>query len=1324
MIDQEELEVRQMFLEEAQEYVDTMDDGLVGIDPQSSTFRQQMDMVLRAAHSLKGAAGIMQYQELSGTAHRLEDSLKVIRTNHPEIDITAERLLLNGVGLIREIILINRQGQNIDKIWLGNQNQKIFEPLETYLSNAESLTVEDVPEVEIDIAALMFEQEIDGMLNDLEAKLDSSNLAEELQNLASQLNDFGEMLELPNFVQLNNKISQRIQTSNPDQICELAVSALLTWRRSQALVISGNKADIPSELDEPNFDDGNISDLVSLDYEEFNLTEDSELDIETINFEEDPTEIGDLGLDILLSLNLETTEQYRFSDREEQFDDVLLDASLNIEDYEESLYQEAELELSNPSSGNEPNSQDSQDALELDDLFDFGTDQEAIALQIPKLTPELTIESSISVKSLPPNSKSIDNPFSQFDEIENVLDSFNPFEDSWDELEEDIQDIFSSDSSDELLVEISLTDELFDEINAFADLTPLASPLAIFRDAEISSIVLDNIYDDFENDSEELIPKQVTQDTVSDLFDDLFRSSEYHPNLEATTEISNNILKNDSPREFEQLQSQQTPQDTISELFYDFFNSPISTSPLATEDISTSKTLNKTTVNDLFDSFLEDSDFLQETPQTFFYEPDSKDNRIENFPKDLFSDFSSEALGKNLSRYIKESTESKVEISLPDTLEDLKEDLEFSGDVPESIPTVVSDLVTAYVKDTSIRLPISRLEQLHDLSGEMIVGHNSLDLQIRQLRQLLKSLNDRIHTLEDANSHLSIVYDRMTTESITKSSKTKTEVISFAEFDSLELDSYSDLYSLSQSVSEAIVQLQEVVEDVDLSLNETEQNATSLTHNFRQLQTAIKETKMRPLMDIVGRFRRAIRALNLQHNKDVELILNGADLLIEQGILDVINDPLNHLLRNAFDHGIEDKNIRLLQGKNPQGRIEITATQKDGKILVTIADDGGGIDPEKIKTKAERSPSLFRLTSDQVASMNTEQLIELIFEPGFTTNDKVTSLSGRGVGMDVVRTNLKQIDAKIHTQTQLGVGTTFTIAIPFTLSTLRIVIAEINQMLLGIPTESIQTVIPDPSSGFKEFAEFYEWQDQTIRIFPLHNQLHRPQSDRHLEDKPPSATKSILVIKQDQNIWGIYVNGCWGEQEVTLRQPVGKIPLPKIYRGCAIAANRQSIPILDLQVLGENLVRDIDQNSSPSSPKNIITSSPNQTGANSILVVDDSINVRRYLALLLKKAGFKVEQAKDGEEAIAKLREGLLVNVVLSDVEMPRLDGYGLLSQIKSEPQLQYLPVVMLTSRSGDKHRDLAISLGAAEYFTKPFTEDELMQCLKKLAMTSIPNIL
>jgi chemosensory pili system protein ChpA (sensor histidine kinase/response regulator) len=248
------------------------------------------------------------------------------------------------------------------------------------------------------------------------------------------------------------------------------------------------------------------------------------------------------------------------------------------------------------------------------------------------------------------------------------------------------------------------------------------------------------------------------------------------------------------------------------------------------------------------------------------------------------------------------------------------------------------------------------------------------------------------------------------------------------------MDRYSDLHLLSMEVMETIVQIQEVTSDIGLSLEDTDSTARELNQTAKQLQTNLTRIRMRPLSDLVGRFSRALRDLSLQYGKLVELKVLGKGTLIDRSILEALSDPLMHLVRNAFDHGIEDPATRQAQGKPAQAVIEIKAAHRGNQTIITVSDDGNGINLNKIRARAEA----MGLDAGLLAAASEDELLSLIFEPGFSTADQVTALSGRGVGMDVVRNNLKQIRGDIRVDTQPGRGTTFTLTVPFTLSVARV----------------------------------------------------------------------------------------------------------------------------------------------------------------------------------------------------------------------------------------------------------------------------------------------
>nr|WP_239651366.1 Hpt domain-containing protein [Neosynechococcus sphagnicola] len=308
-------------------------------------------------------------------------------------------------------------------------------------------------------------------------------------------------------------------------------------------------------------------------------------------------------------------------------------------------------------------------------------------------------------------------------------------------------------------------------------------------------------------------------------------------------------------------------------------------------------------------------------------------------------------------------------------------------------------------EDNTVRIPVRRLDELNDLFGELTIERNALNLHLGRLRNLIGMLSQRVSTLEQSNIRLRTAYDlkavsiRPATRSVTERASHRLPVTAArgstlfstsssdtADFDLLELDRYSDLHLVSQEVMETIVQVQEVTSDIDISLKDTDQTASDLNRTAKQLQTSLTQARMRPLSDLVGRFPRALRDLCLQYGKSVELKIHGAATLIDRTILEALGDPLMHLLRNAFDHGIEDAAIRRSQGKSEVGFIEIRATYRGNQTLITLSDDGGGINLEKLRARALQ----FGYTPDVLEAASDQDILDLIFEPGFSTAEQVT----------------------------------------------------------------------------------------------------------------------------------------------------------------------------------------------------------------------------------------------------------------------------------------------------------------------------------------------
>ncbi len=632
--------------------------------------------------------------------------------------------------------------------------------------------------------------------------------------------------------------------------------------------------------------------------------------------------------------------------------------------------------------------------------------------------------------------------------------------------------------------------------------------------------------------------------------------------------------------------------------------------------------------------------------------------------------------------------------------------------------------------EATIRVPVEQLRQINTLFGTLILDRNGVNLRLGQFQELMTLLRQRMNDLEGFNLELRRWYDKASMEGLVPanqpSSLTTPATIDPAQldsgFDALEMDQYSELHLMAQSQMETIVKLQEVINDINLTYQDMQQASNNLNLTSRSLQTRITRTQMRPFEDIVGRFPRVMRDYALKYGKPVNLKIEGEQTLFERYALDILADPINHLLRNAFDHGIETPEVREAAGKPREGTITIQASQRGNRAIVTMRDDGGGINLDKIRQKIRQHG----IPEAQIQALAEPQLLDMIFDAGFSTAEKVTELSGRGVGMDVVKSNLRKVQGDITVSTEFGQGTTFTIGIPLSLSIFRVMLLESNGFTFAVPLNAVQEILPFAAIAVTDSPDgaAITWQDQPI---PLHNPEQHwqfaPGAKLHeLSGNPMINHPLIVVLRANDRVYGIQVKRFWAEQEVAVRPIASPLPLPAGFSGVTTLGDGRIVPLLDpIALLDWDQTPPAAINNQATTDASIdahddsrdIATDKHQT--KTILVVDDSIHARRYLALSLEKAGYAVEQARDGREAVDQLLGGLQVQAVICDVEMPRLDGYGVLSEIKTLPQFRRLPIAMLTSRSNEKHRKLAMNLGATAYFSKPYNEQELLQTLATL---------
>jgi chemosensory pili system protein ChpA (sensor histidine kinase/response regulator) len=684
-----------------------------------------------------------------------------------------------------------------------------------------------------------------------------------------------------------------------------------------------------------------------------------------------------------------------------------------------------------------------------------------------------------------------------------------------------------------------------------------------------------------------------------------------------------------------------------------------------------------------------------------------------------------------------------------DDLDDLLKDAEEKmGGVPSvkvarsSVPQIRrTNRPTRGFSEQTMRVPVKHLDNLSNLVGELVVNRNSLEQDQERLRQSLDNLLYQVQQLSDVGQRMQDLYERSLLESSLLAGRQgyrsnpfqanfrAVEVVendstpsNNVEYDPLEMDRFTSFHSLSQEMIELIVRVRESSSDIEFIVDETEQ----VTRMFRQVTTQLQEgltrSRMVPFAQTADRLPRAVRDISMKVGKQAELIIEGRETLIDKMILEQLYDPMTHLVNNAITHGIESPEVRRTAGKPSSGRIVIRAFHQGNQTILSVSDDGAGIDVERVKAKAVEK----RLISQTEArSLSRLDVYDILFHPGFSTKDQADDYSGRGVGMDVVRTSLSEIRGVINIDSTPGKGTIFTIRLPLTLSISKALCCISDRARIAFPMDGVEDMLDLPKERLQLNAEGYPsiaWRDTILPVRPLADLLGY---NRHLGrgnvygGNQEDDIVSVVVLRSAGNFLALQVDQVLGEQEIVIKQLEGPVPKPIGVAGATVLGDGRIMPIADVLELIDVSTGRIRRDSGGSlweqSDDGILTEPPVTKTEPMVLIVDDSITVRELLSMTFNKVGYRVEQARDGQEAWEKLRSGLPCDIVFCDIEMPRMDGLELLSRIQKDPNLKLLPIAMLTSRGADRHRQMAATLGASGYFTKPYLEEALLDAAQRM---------
>jgi chemotaxis protein histidine kinase CheA len=614
-----------------------------------------------------------------------------------------------------------------------------------------------------------------------------------------------------------------------------------------------------------------------------------------------------------------------------------------------------------------------------------------------------------------------------------------------------------------------------------------------------------------------------------------------------------------------------------------------------------------------------------------------------------------------------------------------------------------------------VRVDLDHLESLNYTTSELLIHQNQQTLQDERLHIIVQELLEGLKQHQQTLLSLRDVADRALLEQSATHHRNRSHSGWKAQFDSLELDRHDEIRESVQSALEELVPLEMSMEALDSLIREAGLTRSKQGRLLNNLRDDLITVRMMPIGTVLQRIPRVVAQLTQQYGKQVELRLSGSRVLVDKAIAEKLYDPLLHLVRNAFDHGIEAPAIRQQRGKAEIGCIEIQAYQQGNRTLIEVQDDGRGLDRQRI---CRRGFELGLIPSDRPEHFSETELFGLLFEPGFSTAEQVSDLSGRGVGLDVVRSQLRSCGGSLAIASTPNQGTTFSLQLPLTLMSARLLVCQAGNTVYGLLSDEVEKILMPSTDSINLVSSkrVLHWQqngeDHPVPLYPLSQlmQYTTPLSsgNRELQSsglKSTAETVPILLLRRQSEWIGVEVDRILGEQELVIRPMAETIAPPAYVYGCSVLGDGRLILVIDGVTLVEQGMPTSHLSPAADPPELTLASTPTNR---KVLVIDDSITVRQMLALTLAGAGYQVVQAQDGLDAIAQLQKHSDVQFITCDVEMPRLNGFEFLMRHSQETGAA--PVVMLTSRSNEKHQQLAQQLGAAGYMTKPFSEEKLLK--------------
>jgi chemosensory pili system protein ChpA (sensor histidine kinase/response regulator) len=592
------------------------------------------------------------------------------------------------------------------------------------------------------------------------------------------------------------------------------------------------------------------------------------------------------------------------------------------------------------------------------------------------------------------------------------------------------------------------------------------------------------------------------------------------------------------------------------------------------------------------------------------------------------------------------------------------------------------------------RVDAELLDQLLNQAGEVSIGRARLEQQVSSIDHNLGELSRTVTRLKEQLRNLEIETEKQILH------RYENDAPHRGDFDPLELDRYSSIQQFSRALAETasdVASIQQLLESLTQdTTNLLQQQARTVT----ELQNGLMRTRMVPFQRHAQRLQRIVRQAAADSGRQAELVIEGATGELDRQVLERMLPPFEHILRNAVVHGIELPAERVARGKAEAGRIQMTLRREGSEVVVEIQDDGAGMNIAAIRAKGI---SLGLIRADQ--TLSDGDIMQIVLEPGFSTASTITQQAGRGVGMDVVATEVKKLGGALHMDSKAGEGTRFTIRLPLTLAISHALVVRVEDELYALPLPTVEGVVrlsrDEVAAHLARDGASFEYGGQTYRLQQLGLFVGLTQSPLPAQD----VTVPVVLVRAGDHSTGLVTDELIGSREIVVKSVGPQISGIRGISGATILGDGRIVIILDIGAL---VRADWRLRAAPVAPRE-------KSDARAVaLVVDDSITVRRVTQRLLERNGLRVLTARDGLDAVSVLAEHV-PDVILLDIEMPRMDGYEVAAHVRNDARLRDVPIIMITSRVGEKHRARAIELGVSDYLGKPYQEAQLLEAIEPL---------